>query len=525
VRYKLKQTSSAESVDFLSGGGAMADLVCSADWLATPLGPIDGWPQSLRTAVSLGLASPFPVSIIWGPDHRQIYNDAYRAVCGDAHPAALGQAYPRTWRSVWPEIGHAFERALGGESVFVENQRLFLLRNGFLEEAFFTVSFSPIRDETGGIGGLFHTVTETTTRMIAERRATRFGEAGARMFADNLGGEQDLDPAIAPEPETLALLQTEQQLAFALEAGRMGTWELDIASGRLTASEACRTLFGFGPNDPFDRFDYILARVHPDDRQRRGEAVAEAVATGVDIETEYRIIKPGGEICWILSRGRATYDDGNPVRIAGVAFDITVRRTAEDHQRLLIAELNHRVKNTLSTVQSIAMQTHQSDDTFLPRIQALARAHDLLTEASWEGASLADVVNRTLALHVAGAPERMLVSGPAIRLSPNAAVTLNLAFHELATNAVKYGSLSNATGRVTVAWTIDDRSSPTVVDIEWLESGGPAVAMPTRRGFGSRLIERGLAHELGGECRLSFQPRGLECHFRVPFSAKLQPAP
>jgi two-component sensor histidine kinase len=328
---------------------------------------------------------------------------------------------------------------------------------------------------------------------------------------------------IVGSTEAPALGQTEQQLAFALEAGRMGTWELDIVSGRLTASEACRTLFGFGPDDPFDNYDYILERVHPDDRQRRGEAVAEAVATGVDIETEYRILKPSGEICWILSRGRATYEDGRPVRIAGVALDITVRRTAEDHQRLLIAELNHRVKNTLSTVQSIAMQTHRSDDTFLPRIQALAMAHDLLTEASWEGASLADVVNRTLALHVAGAPERMVVSGPAIHLNPNAAVTLNLAFHELATNAVRYGSLSNPTGRVSVTWTIDRRTDPTAVEIEWRESGGPVVAAPARRGFGSRLIERGLAHELGGDCRLLFQPQGLECHIRLPFSTKLQP--
>ena len=332
---------------------------------------------------------------------------------------------------------------------------------------------------------------------------------------------KDPRPEVATEQVNLALRQTEQQLSFALEAGRMGTWEIDLPSGRLTASKACLTLFGFGPDEPCDRYEYVLARVHPDDRQQGGEADP----TEGDIETEYRIIKPDGQICWILSRGRVTYEDGRPVSIAGVALDITVRRTAEDHQRLLIAELNHRVKNTLSTVQSIAMQTHRSDDTFLPRIQALARAHDLLTEATWEGASLADVVNRTLALHVGGASERMHVAGPAIRLNPNAAVTLNLAFHELATNAVKYGSLSNTTGQVAVDWTIDDRADPSVVKIEWRETGGPPVAEPTHRGFGSRLIERGLAHELGGECRLSFQPEGLRCHIRVPFSTKLQPAP
>ena len=160
----------ADSV-FLSSGGEMAELIRAKNWSGTPLGPIENWPQSLRTTVSLCLASNFPINIIWGPHHTQIYNDGYRVVCGAVHPAALGQDYSVTWKSAWPAIGEPFARALAGQTTFLENQRMFLPRlNGTLEETFFTFSTSPIRDETGGIGGLFHPVTETTATMLAERR-------------------------------------------------------------------------------------------------------------------------------------------------------------------------------------------------------------------------------------------------------------------------------------------------------------------------------------------------------------------
>jgi len=130
------------AADFLAGGGEMAALILSTDWSQTPLGPIATWPQSLRTTVSLCLGSNFPINIIWGPEHCQIYNDGYRVVCGDAHPQALGEAYTKTWASAWPAIGAPFDRALEGQTSFLENQRMFLFRNGYLEETFFTFSLS-----------------------------------------------------------------------------------------------------------------------------------------------------------------------------------------------------------------------------------------------------------------------------------------------------------------------------------------------------------------------------------------------
>ncbi len=148
----------------------MAELVQSMDWSQTPLGPIDKWPQSLKTTVSLCLASNFPISIAWGPQRVQIYNDGYWPICGDKHPTSLGQDYKECWLSAWPAIGEAFEQASQGQTRFLENQRMFLERFGYLEETFFTFSFSPILDESGGVGGLFHPVTELTQQTLAERR-------------------------------------------------------------------------------------------------------------------------------------------------------------------------------------------------------------------------------------------------------------------------------------------------------------------------------------------------------------------
>jgi two-component sensor histidine kinase len=253
------------------------------------------------------------------------------------------------------------------------------------------------------------------------------------------------------------------------------------------------------------------------------------VRAKADLEIEFRIVKPNGQVGWVLTRGQGIYEDGRAVRFAGVSLDITARRAAEEHQRLLLHELNHRVKNTLTTVQSLALQTGRSaadpatfNDLFLARIYALAGAHELLTEASWEGASLAEVIQRTMRHHVpAGQDGRLRCGGPTIRLGPNAAVTLNMAVHELATNAVKYGALSTPAGRVEVEWRIDLTQKRPILHIEWREIAGPPVVEPARRGFGSRLIERGLAREMDGDCRLIFDPEGLTCHLRLPLSSKL----
>ncbi len=342
--------------------------------------------------------------------------------------------------------------------------------------------------------------------------------------------EQELRAEIVAERGRAVLRRAEQQLELAVEAGRLGSWDYDLETGRVIASDYCRLNFGVAAGEPFDRYEQVTARVHPKDREMRQQALDDAVLTGNDLEVEHRVIKHDGQVGWVLSRGRAVYQGGRPVRIAGVSLDITDRKKAEERQKLLLDELNHRVKNTLATVQSIAAQTRRFaadqddfDRQFFARVQALAHAHDLLTEASWEGASLTDVVARTLSPHLgAGEASRVSLSGPPVRLGPNAAVTLNMAFHELATNAAKYGSLSVEHGRVEVHWRAVGGAIPEAIEIHWLESGGPSVEPPRRRGFGSRLIEQGLARELAGETKLVFDGDGLSCRMRFPLSAKLE---
>ncbi|HEX6012953.1 MAG TPA: ATP-binding protein [Geminicoccaceae bacterium] len=199
---------------------------------------------------------------------------------------------------------------------------------------------------------------------------------------------------------------------------------------------------------------------------------------------------------------------------------------ARQRQLLLLEELNHRVKNTLAIVQSIAAQTLRSGDAperfpeaFQSRLRALAQVHDLLARGQWQGTSLHEVAEMTLA-PVEG-QRRITIDGPSVALAPGVAVSLHLALHELATNAVKHGALSLGSGRVDLSWRVLRDGAAPALRIVWQEAGGPLVAPPSRRGFGSRLIERGLAHELDGEVELEFDRAGVRCRVTVPLSARI----
>ncbi|AMR32304.1 hypothetical protein A0256_13190 [Mucilaginibacter sp. PAMC 26640] len=173
-------TTSAEgSEQFLSGGGEMGKLIRSMDWSKTALGPVESWPQSLRTSVSLCLSSTFPILIAWGPETIQIYNDSYRPICGEMHPRSMGMNFRVCWESALEVVGDKFTRGQQGEGTYITDQRMFLERYGYLEEAWMTFSFAPIRDESGGVGGIFHPITETTEKMLAGRRTQVLKDLGA----------------------------------------------------------------------------------------------------------------------------------------------------------------------------------------------------------------------------------------------------------------------------------------------------------------------------------------------------------
>ena len=186
----VRAVASADSdLNWLAGGGEMGELIRSMDWSTTPLGPLHTWPQSLRTSVSLCLSSTFPILVCWGPDDIQIYNDAYRPICGDLHPASMGGAFKVGWASALPVVGAAFERAHQGEGAYIKDQQMFLDRSGYLEEANMTFSFSPIRDESGAVGGVFHPITETTAQVIGGRRTQGLRDLSASLASTRSIGE------------------------------------------------------------------------------------------------------------------------------------------------------------------------------------------------------------------------------------------------------------------------------------------------------------------------------------------------
>jgi two-component sensor histidine kinase len=215
--------------------------------------------------------------------------------------------------------------------------------------------------------------------------------------------------------------------------------------------------------------------------------------------------------------------DGQVTGAALIVRDISERRAAEERRQLLINELNHRVKNTLAIVQGIAQQSFKGEaplpeqrQMFEARLSALSSAHNILTRENWEHAQLSEVIERSLAPFQRLRGDRFVVAGPDTRLYPKMAVSFAMAFHELATNALKYGSLSNEAGRVIVKWHIHRASDGPRLKLIWREEGGPEVEEPKKRGFGSRLIERGMAAELRGTVKLEFLRSGLTCTVDAP---------
>jgi two-component sensor histidine kinase len=210
---------------------------------------------------------------------------------------------------------------------------------------------------------------------------------------------------------------------------------------------------------------------------------------------------------------------GGILLLIGLAFAVRMATTiarGEMLQDLLVEELNHRVKNTLAILQSIAAQTFRSAsrperDKFEGRLRALAEAHNLLSTEKWQGSELQDVVGRVLQPYLLSNPERVRMFGPKVPLAPRLAVVLSMILHEIATNAAKYGALSNETGTVSLDWEILEEDGKRKLHLIWTEAGGPPVSAPVQRGFGSRLIERSARDQLGGEATVDFLPRGVVC--------------
>ncbi len=252
-------------------------------------------------------------------------------------------------------------------------------------------------------------------------------------------------------------------------------------------------------------------------------------ATGETVEDQVYYTAPSGNSAFFqFTWGPMRASDGSVQWVVGASLDTTERRRLEERQRLLVNELNHRVKNTLATVQSMAAQalrgahnTSEAQEIFDSRLVALSKAHDILTQRSWEGASLRRIVDN-VAPHSGQGMERFEICGPDLQVSPKYALALALALHELCTNAIKYGALSNTEGKVEIAWSLITDGNGEQLRIDWREKGGPLVQPPKRRGFGSRLLGRGLKHDLGGSVQIDYAPSGVVCSITAPWAPLAQ---
>ena len=327
------------------------------------------------------------------------------------------------------------------------------------------------------------------------------------------------------EMSNARLMQSEELRTLALAAGQMGTWTWDAVSGLLTWDEGQYRIFGVDPDDFAVTIGNVRALVHPEDWDHLREAWWQVNEHTQSLQTEFRVLRPSGELRWCIGTAAAGVVSSKVVRVSGVTVDITDRKEAEERQALLAREVDHRARNLLAVVQSIVRLTRASSiDGYVAavegRIGALARAHALLSDARWQGADFGKLVEEEITPYRTTERDKIVVAGAKVVLEPAIAQALALALHELATNAAKYGSLSAPAGWVRLTWEI--RSGNLVLD--WLEIGGPPVEPPLTKGYGSKFISASIERQLDGAVTFDWGRDGLHCTLSVPLDDKLKPA-
>ena len=468
----------AEAV--LSGGGKCGELMRSIDWSGTALGPVRSWPQSLRTVVGVMLGSRQPMLIVWGPERLTLYNDGYAAMCGKRHPRAMGRPFQELWFDLWDVVEPILDRAYAGVSTHMDDIEFTMHRNGYPEETHFAFSYTPVRVENGEVGGMFCACTETTGAVIARREAAA-ERARLKLVFEHAPGFIALTrgPAHVFEWANPAYLRwvgdrpvfgrpMDEVLPEAMEQGVGTLMDSVYRTGESVSRRGARYVLSGPGAVPTERFvDFVCQPF----RDRAGETVG------------------------VLIQGR----------------DVTDRVAAEQQRLDLLREMAHRMKNSMTMVQAVVTQTlrqsanvEDARHAISGRIAALGRAQDILTQADWDTAEIGEVIRVALGGMQDGR-DRFSISGPALVLTSQQALGLSLTLHELATNATKYGALSVEDGRVAIAWDGLDGA----FRFTWTEAGGPPVTPPSRKGFGTRLVQRIVAPYFNGEADMDFAAGGL----------------
>jgi two-component sensor histidine kinase len=434
--------------------------------------------------------APSFMCVLEGPEHTfKIANNAYLGLVGyrpvvglpvrEAFAGLAGQGLFELLDEVYSS-----GKPVEGRGVRIDVQRR---RDGPMETAYLNFVYQPIFEANGSVRGIFVEGSDVTDLKQAE----------------------------------FALREKEMQLTLALDAAGMGVWESTLCDGAIiNIKEDSRAAHILGtPQDEDASYASFASRVHEDDRPALAQSVERACRPDGDgmLDVEYRILaRPGYPEHWVHARA-ATSSVAEGTRFIGTVRDITDRKETEARQQLVAGELQHRIKNTFAMVSAIASQTlrgpeiAEQREMFNGRLQALGRAHDLLLNTSQEEGLIADILDKALGPHQT---DRFKIDGPQHLLTPKQTLSLAMAVHELATNATKYGALSNDTGTVSIRWSVNSGSvSQPFRTFVWQERGGPPVEEPRRKGFGSRVISRVFAADFKGEMALNFEPSGLMCTF------------
>jgi PAS domain S-box-containing protein len=309
-------------------------------------------------------------------------------------------------------------------------------------------------------------------------------------------------------------------LSAAMHAARMGAFHFDVENNRLAYSDELLALFGIDKSQFGGTIEAVEALKHPDDIAH----CREALAASERLDHEFRIIRPDGEVRWIHARGNIVRrPDGTPIEVYGVKVDITERKRAEEHHQMLLAELNHRMRNSLAQMGLIVERSRASADSvdafataLTDRLDALARAHARFIRRHPTGLPLKELVEDEVAPY--RSQRNVSVEGPQLHLTPQPAQALAMVLHELVSNAVKYGALSTANGRVAVRWQVAGEIRSAQLSLVWQETDGPTVVGAKQRGFGTRLISNVVHDELGGRVELSLPPTGARCEIEIPLA-------
>ncbi len=606
------------------GDGAMPALIRAHPWAATPLGPVEAWPQSLRTALEMVLAIPGPATILWGPQYVQLYNDAYIAIARDRHPALLGRPVRQGWAEIHDAvIAPVLDRAEAGQATrLVEVSVSLQGADGRFEDRLFDADWSPIRDESGAVAGVLQTLIEATDRRRA-RIAMRESEARHRLLIESWAQaiwETDANGVVVADspswraytgqtleqwlgygwldaihPDDRAYAERQWREAIAVRglvdaefrmrrpdgswhwtnvraapvldaAGHIEKWagmNIDIdarkaAEAAFHAEEArLRTLMEGIPqlvwrsrddgdwswsSPQWRRFTGQtqeesrglgwLDAVHPDDRPLAIRAWSRAHADdGLDLEFRVRRASDGAFL-WHHTRAVPVRDEaGTVLEWLGTTTDVQQLKELQDRQAVLVGELQHRTRNLIGVVRSMADKTARSSADFADfrarfrdRLESLARVQGLLSRLEdTDRVTFDDLIRSELAA-MSGSLDHVVLDGPSgVRLRSSTVQALAMTLHELATNAVKYGALGQPDGHLGITWFVEpsgDDGTPWL-HVDWQESGvsmPPTGSAPRGTGQGRELIERALPYQLRARTSYHLGPDGVHCTIAIPVS-------